>query len=168
MRSSLLALLAFGCAGSASLPDVRFANAPVVRAVDDRRDVAAKPARLENPLLLYQFDTSFYRPITRALEVPRHRRALGVNAIDEVPDSTWFTNRVGIREVTPDELRAVPGGVGSPEPHRPWTTHSTKVGGLSVGFIISDARGQRFLLKFDSREFPEAETAAQMITARLL
>ena len=32
-------------------------------------------------------------------ELPRSRRALGVNALDEVPDSTWFTNRLGVRDL---------------------------------------------------------------------
>ncbi len=118
--------------------------------------------------MLYQFDTSFYRPLTRALELPRPRRARGVNALDEVPDSTWFTNRIGVRDISLDELRAAPGGVGSPEPHLPWTIHSTKIGGKSLGFIITDARGLRFLLKFDPLGYPEAETATHVITGKLL
>jgi hypothetical protein len=51
---------------------------------------------------------------------------------------------------------------------RPWTIHSTKVGGASVGFIITDARGERFLLKFDRAGFPEVETAAEVILNKLL
>jgi len=167
MRVPVLAVLAVGCAGS-QVPDVRFANAPVVEAVDDRRDVPVKPIERDPGLLVYHFDGSFYRPVLRALELPRQRRAQGVNALDEVPDSTWFTNRLGTREITPDELRAAPGGVGSPEPHRPWTILSSKVGGMSVGFIITDARGLKFVLKFDPIGSPEAETAAQLITAKLL
>jgi hypothetical protein len=167
MRAAILAVLAIGCARS-PVPGVRFANAPAVRAVDDRRDVPVTPATREFSRFLYFFDGSFYRRLIRVLEIPRPRRAQGVNALDEVPDSTWFTNRVGVRDIAPDELRAAPGGVGSPEPHRPWTIHSSKVGGQSVGFIIKDARGEKFLLKFDQAAFPETETAAHVIVAKLL
>ena len=36
-------------------------------------------------------------------------RAGNVNTIDEVPDSSWFTNRIGTRPVTMDEIRRGPG-----------------------------------------------------------
>ncbi|MBZ0233759.1 MAG: hypothetical protein K8M05_15635, partial [Deltaproteobacteria bacterium] len=96
------------------------------------------------------------------------RRALGVNALDEVPDSTWFENRIGARDLSLDELRRGPAVVGSPEAHRPWTVRSSKVGGASAGFIITDARGERFILKFDLAAHPEVETGADAITSRLL
>jgi len=118
--------------------------------------------------MLYHFDGSFLRLITRALELSRPRRALGINAIDEVPDSTWFTNRIGVRDLTLDELRRGPATVESPELHKPWTIKSTKVGGASIGFLIVDARGEKHLLKFDPLGLPEGETAADAITSRLL
>jgi hypothetical protein len=117
---------------------------------------------------------------TRPLELPRARRARGVNALDEVPDSTWFTNRIGVRDLTPDEIRAGPGGggggggeegggwVGSPEPHKPWTVLEPKVSGALVGFVIADARGVRWLLKLEQAGLPEVETAAAAIANRLV
>jgi len=58
-------------------------------------------------------------------ELPRDRRALGVNALDEVPDSTWFTNRIGVRELTP---RRGPQRPADRRPRAPQavTIHSTK------------------------------------------
>ena len=85
-----------------------------------------------------------------------------------MPDSTWFTNRIGVRDLSPDEIRRGPATAGSPEPHKPWTIHSTKIGGASLGFIISDARGERYVLKFDRPGFPEVETVAQIVVGRLL
>jgi hypothetical protein len=35
---------------------------------------------------------------------PSGTRAQNVNTIDEVPDSSWFTNRIGTRPVTAEEL----------------------------------------------------------------
>lgn len=163
----IIAVLA-GCASSSSgVNGVRFANAPPVRAVNDRVD-APPPAPREFVRFLYHYDGSVHRPITRAMELQGNPRALGVNSMDEVPDSTWFTNRIGVREIDPAELRDLPDSIGSPEPHLPWTIESTKVGGQSLGYIMRDARGEQWLLKFDNPKFPEMETAAHVIVSRLL
>lgn len=159
-RAWLVIVLAASCAR----PGVRFANAPAVTAVDDRHDVAKPPS--DRPFYghLYHFDGTVYRRLVRALEVSRHHRAVGVNALDEVPDSTWFTNR----DPSLDELRDGPGEGDTPELHKPWTITSTKVGGTEIGFIIKDARGRKYLLKFDLLKFPEQETATHVIVGRLL
>lgn len=168
MRRFIALLTIAACSSAPAVPWVRFANAPAVRVVNDRLDLEKPPAERPFVRYLYAFDGQVVRPITRALELQRHQRARGVNALDEVPDSTWFTNRIGVREVSPDEIRTRPGSIGSPEDHKPWTIVSSKVGGLTIGFIMKDARGEKFLLKFDPRGFPEAETSAQVIAARLL
>jgi hypothetical protein len=162
-----------GCTGSARIPSVRYANQPPVAVVNDRRNIAKQPATRKHNIDLYHFDGSFVRLITRAMEVKRHQRALGVNAFDEVPDSTWFTNRIGMHDMTPDQIAAGPAAVGNPEDYKPWTIKSSKVGGKSVGFIVEDSRGKKFLLKFDRidpmlGELPEIETANQIITGKLL
>lgn len=167
MRATILLFLASCASANPSVPDVRFANAPVVRVVNDRRNVPKPPEEVPFVRWLYHFDGQFHRRVTRALELPRPQRARGINALDEVPDSTWFTNRIGTRPVSPEEIAAAPGGVGSPEPYKPWTVISTKVGGVTVGFIIKDSRGKKFLLKFDPRGMPEAETANQVIVGKL-
>src|SRR5678816_795499 len=172
MRNLLIACpglaLAMSCASTPDLPAPRFANAAPVTRVDDRRDVATKPAEREFIHDLYHYDGTIQRRFTRALELPRAHRALGVNALDEVPDSTWFTNRIGIRDLTFDELRTGPARIGSPELHKPWTVRSTKSGGTEPGLVITDARGAKFLIKFDTPEFPEQETATHVIAGKLL
>jgi hypothetical protein len=167
MKTLLFICLA-ACAAPAMVPSPRFHNAPAVTIVDDRRDTPVAPEPRVYNRWLYQLRGNVSQPLDRALSLDRPRRALGVNALDEVPSSTWFTNRIGVREVTPGELRAGPGTAGSPEPHLPWTVSSTKVGGANIGFIIRDARGEKFILKFDKLGFPETETAAGVITGRLL
>lgn len=167
MRATILLVLASCASATTTVPDVRFANAPPARVVNDRRNVPKPPEEVPFVRWLYHFDGQFHRRITRGLELPRPQRAQGINALDEVPDSTWFTNRIGVRPVSPEEIAAAPGGVGSPEPYTPWTIISTKVGGVTVGFIIKDSRGKKFLLKFDPRGLPEAETANQVIVGKL-
>jgi hypothetical protein len=168
MTRLVLVLACVSCANRTTVPAARFANAPIVQAVNDRRDVSEQPEAHSYSRYLWNFDGQFFRRITRALELRRHERSRGINALGDVPSSTWFTNRIGIREISPAEIAAAPGGVGSPEPHRPWTIVSTKAGGTTVGFIIKDARGEKFLLKFDLRGFPEAETGAHVIVGKLL
>jgi hypothetical protein len=166
MRVAIGLLVITACASAP--PAVRFRNAPAVQVVDDRRNVPKQPAT-DDPLIpVYYYDGYFQRRISRALELRRPERARGVNAFDEVPDSTWFTNRIGVREVSLDEIRNGPVVVGSPERHGPFTIHSSKSGGQSLGFVVKDARGEQFLLKFDQRGAPELETAAEIIVGRLL
>lgn len=166
MKTATFLVLA-SCASSA-VPAARFANAPPVQVVDDRRDVPVTPHERAFYQMLYHYDGTIQRPLVRALELEPHRRALGVNAIDEVPDSTWFTNRIGVRDLSLDELRAGPTTVDSPELHKPWTITSTKTGGSELGFIFKDTRGLKFMLKFDPRGFPEVETATHVIAGKLL
>ncbi|MDB4953522.1 MAG: hypothetical protein JWO36_1091 [Myxococcales bacterium] len=163
----LLAALA-GCAASSALPPTRFVNAPPVAVVDDRGDMP-KPLPADRFYKnLYVFDSSIERRTTRALRLPSEGRALAVNAIDEVPDSTWFTNRIGTRALSPDEIATGPMTEG-PEQHLPWTVVSTKVGGTSFGLIIRDARGVKYELKFDANDAPpELETGAHVVVNRLV
>jgi hypothetical protein len=166
MKSWILVMLA-ACAAS-PIPAARFANAPPVQRVDDRQDVPQKPEKRPYTQKLSFVDGHVYEPMRRVLSLEQSQRALGINSIDEVPDSTWFTNRIGARTITPDEIRAAPGGVGSPERFTPWTIHSTKVGGMSVGFIVTDTRGEKFIVKFDDPGHAEAETGAQIVSGKLL
>jgi hypothetical protein len=165
---AIVSLMLAACAGTSSLPQARYQDAPPVSVVDDRRDTPKAPKPRVYNRWLYQLRGNVVSPLKRALDLEANHRALGTNALDEVPSSTWFTNRLGARDLTPDELRAGPGTAGSPEPHKPWTVLSTKVGGANIGFIITDTRGEKFILKFDKKGFPETETAAGVITGRLL
>jgi hypothetical protein len=156
------------CASPPELPAARFSNAPPVLAVNDRLDVPTPPAQREVFLDVYHWDAVVQRRIDRGLSLPRPRRALGVNALDEVPDSTWFTNRIGMRDMTLDELAAGPVTLDSPERHKPWTIRSTKPSGGDIGFIVDDARGVKFLIKFDPAGYPESQTAAHVIVDKIL
>jgi hypothetical protein len=168
MRRCIACAVLAACASGPVVPEVRFANAPIAVAVNDRLDVKRPPhGRLFLPDT-YVWDGTIQRPIARALELPRDRGALGVNALDEVPDSTWFTNRIGVRAMAIDELVSGPLTLDSPERHRPWIIQSTKSGNSDIGFIVRDARGERFLIKFDPAGYPEQETATHVIVDRIL
>jgi hypothetical protein len=167
-RARLALAVVAGCAAAPAVPSPRFANAPAVGVVDDRRDVATAPRGRRFLADVYHYDGVIQRRLDRGLELRRARRALGVNALDEVPDSTWFTHRIDARPMSPDEIRAGPLTADSPELHLPWTVRSSKVGGTSPGLIIKDGRGVKYLLKFDGQGNPEIETATHVIVNRLL
>jgi hypothetical protein len=167
MKRIALLLLA-ACASSSRVPLARFVNAPVVEVVNDRGDVPKPPEERIFLESVYHYDGLVQRRMTRAMELHPPTRALGINALDEVPDSTWFTNRIGTRDLTPEQLAAGPNAIGSPEEHKPWTIVSTKTGGAEIGFIIKDARGEKFVLKFDTQKFPEQETGAHTIVEHIL
>jgi len=167
MKVVALLVLFVACA-EPSVPRPRFANAEPVRRVDDRRDVARPPAERPFVNLLHQFDGSFVQPVVRALALEASQRARGVNALDEVPDSTWFTNRIGVRELTPEEIHRGPLTIDGPEAYTPWTVTKAKHGGDALGLFVRDSRGELYLIKLDRKGFPEIESAAHVIVNRIL
>ena len=76
-------------------------------------------------------------------------RAQNINTIDEVPDSSWFTNRIGIEPITADESRAAPIAGAPPDPSR-WVLIREKTAGIHPGFTARDAKGETWFLEFDS------------------
>ncbi len=164
MRIFLLGLVTVIACGGSGVGPVRFVNAPPVVRVDDRHDVPKKPEERIYLRTSYHFG-SYYIQAVRGLSLTRERRSVGVNSFDEVPDSTWFTNRLGVRDVTPLEIER---GPGQPSPELPFTIKSSKAGGRSFGFIAKDAKGQKFILKFDRKSKPEIETATDAIVGRLM
>jgi hypothetical protein len=167
MRALLVVLVAASCAPS-TLGELRFRNEPPVWRVNDRAPIARRPEERPYHRALYQTDGFFVRRATRAMDMQPPRRAADVNSLGEVPDSTWFTNRIGVREMSIDEVRTGPNSTPGPFAQRPWTITKSKSGGLSIGFIFEDAAGDTYLLKFDEPDRPEMETAAHIIVHRIL
>jgi hypothetical protein len=92
-------------------------------------------------------------------------RAESINTIDEVPDSSWFTNRAGARPITPDEMFRGGDDDSGPAPGR-WFV-SRKAVGVSAGFTIRDERGRTYFVKFDPPGLPELGSAAEAVVTRL-
>ena len=93
-------------------------------------------------------------------------RAQNLNTIDEVPDSTWFTNRLGTVPVTVDELVKGPGSGIGPAPGG-WTVISAKNDGVMPGFTVRDSAGQVWFVKFDPPGYPAMATGTEVLVARL-
>jgi hypothetical protein len=94
-------------------------------------------------------------------------RAMNVNTLGEVPDSSWFTNRIGVRELSLEELARGPDTVEGPDTSGPWSVVAGKSQGITPGFTIVDARGDTYFIKFDSVGYPHLATAADVIGTKL-
>jgi hypothetical protein len=172
-----LALAAAGGADSAFAAPL--ADGPVIWYEDDRRNVP-KPAVRETNLLWSGIDDSFARPFGRLAHPGRLLRRAGtllggdhvppaanVNALDEVPNSSWFTNRIGLFEMAPEAVAAGPHGDGGPATTGTWTIVRAKSEGVTPGFNIKDERGIVYVIKFDAPDHPGMSSAAGAITGRL-
>ena len=89
-----------------------------------------------------------------------------VNTIDEVPDSNWFTNRIGTREISLEEGRRGPNTMAGPAPGR-WTVVSAKAAGFAPGFTVRDEQGELWFVSFDGKGQPEAATGAIAVASKL-
>ena len=96
------------------------------------------------------------------------RRAVNINTVDQVPDSSWFTNRAGAGErgrfSTEDLLRGPDTGTG-PAPGT-WTVTGRKSEGVTPGFTIRDSTGETYWIKLDPKGFPEMASGAEFISTK--
>jgi hypothetical protein len=93
-------------------------------------------------------------------------RARNVNTIDEVPDSSWFTNRIYSRGVSLDELRRGPNTLDGPAPGR-WAVIRPKTTGFAPGFVVRDEKGEVWFLSFDAKGYARAATGAIAVASKL-
>src|SRR6187455_869215 len=68
------------------------------------REPESQDASKAEPYEQSQMYELLYNLFVNADHKPSGLRAKNINTIDEVPDSSWFTNRVGTRPITLAEL----------------------------------------------------------------
>lgn len=128
------------------------------------------PEPYESPLVWDAADNTVFRPISGTFAVKSYGKALNVNAVDEVPDSSWFENRIGQKPMTPEEVAKGPCKVLLDErewPDGSWLIDEGKPNGATPGFRIKLPELGKFMLKSDTREQPERPSAASAIVVRL-
>ena len=94
-------------------------------------------------------------------------RAQNVNTVDEVPDSSWFTNRIGHRPMTVADITNGPDASSGPASGT-WTVTSSKSDGATPGFTVKDAHGQRWFLKFDPPGYRGMSTGTEVAVTKLM
>lgn len=133
-----------------------------------------EPREVETAYLYDWVDNIAFQQVKQGFDLPRHLRrltgrkleALNVNTMDEVPNSSWFTNRIGRRRLSLEEIK-----------HGPDTTNGPVAGELTViraknvgaapGFWVRDRAGQIYILKFDPPGYLELMTGAEVIATKL-
>lgn len=109
----------------------------------------------------------YYDFIENALRRPGDRsriRALNVNTLDEVPDSSWFTNRIGRRDIAIETI--VRGPDRDVTFSDGWTVVRGKNRGFQPGFRAvdrSDPSGTVYQLEVDPPRNPELATGAEVV-----
>ncbi len=91
--------------------------------------------------------------------------AVNVNTIDEVPDSSWFTNRAGTPGWAPADAVKGPDS-GSGPLGGAWTIVSAKLEGSTPGMTIRDGAGVKYFIKFDPPSNPEMASGAEVISTK--
>jgi hypothetical protein len=161
VSSSLLV----ACGGSSRYP----LKAPTWYDADDK-PFAPAPRAYDSPFAWDGANQIIFRPLARFFAVDPAGHAKDVNAFDEVPDSSWFQNRVGVSPMTAEEIakgscdekvldaeRAEDGS---------WIIDQGKSNGANPGFRVNIPGLGKFMLKSDPSPEPERATGATAVASR--
>ena len=93
-------------------------------------------------------------------------KARDVNTVDEIPSSSWFTNRMGTERLSiPDVVK---GPVTDDGPAAgTWSVIRPKQAGFAPGFTMKDGTGDTWFVSFDANGFPEAATGAILVANKI-
>jgi hypothetical protein len=132
-----------------------FAPCHVEGTKKDPHHVACSPEVYVSPLAWDAANQILFRPLSHAFAVAPGREAPNVTAFDEVLDSAWFQNRLGIHAMTLEEL-----GRGACKPEQiletdhlsdgAWNIDKGKTDGSTPGFRMTVPGKGKFLVKIDS------------------
>lgn len=81
---------------------------------------------------------------------PARHEALNLTAFDDVVSSAWFEHRNGRSRLSPEAVARGPTTGPGPDTSRTLTVIEAKTEGVTPGFTIRDARGDRYIVKLDS------------------
>jgi hypothetical protein len=155
-RAAIAAVLALGAlSGGAEGP--RFYPDDPLWVDDDRAFDAPGVTPVED---LNAFDfvvNTFIRPGEK-----RTVHAMNVNTLDEVPDSSWFSNRIGRYDMSIDEVVRGPDRVDRISLDG-WVVSAGKSTGLQPGFRMRDPEGHLYQIEVDPPSNPEMATGAEII-----
>src|SRR3954463_2071776 len=155
----LIAIAAAGAAVSTAGPKF-YDDDPIAKVPESRTASAAKPLDVN---LFFEYS---YNLFVNASRKPSNTRAGNLNTIDEVPDSGWFTNRIGGPPTPPATTARGPNSDAPPAPEK-WTLLREKSAGTNPGFTARDGNGQTWFLQFDAPESPEGSSGAVEVATKL-
>jgi hypothetical protein len=110
-------------------------------------------------------DSNGYDFVVNTLGKPGERRdvrALNINTVDEVPDSSWFTNRIGRKELSVAEIARGPDRAERVTING-WKVSGGKSSGVQPGFRMTDPEGQTYQVEVDPPSNPELASGVEII-----
>ena len=139
----------------------------------DRKNIA-EPRERDPDLAWTSIKRTAFDQVEQAVDVDRTFRKLfgarreshNINGFDEVPNSTWFTNRHAMHAMSGEELTRGQIQVGPPDTSGEWEVFRPKIGGTAPGFWIKDSKGNAYLIKFDPPGYGEMATGAGVVSSR--
>lgn len=153
-----------GCSGQLR----RFPRAEVVWEDDDRAPIPKPPKSFYSPYIWDGMDQAVFRPLAKGFGLyDQQGEASNVNAVDEVPNSSWYTNRISRRLMTPLEVAQGACDDLNDNIPTPWTITGGKPDGSNPGFFIKDGEGRRYLLKTDGEMQHERPTGSDVVGASI-
>ncbi len=165
LRRTLLALALVGCARPSHFP-----LASALTHDDDQTPMAKAPAEYYSPFAWDGANYMVFHPIARFFAVDPAGAATNVNALDEVPNSSWFENRLGTHAMTADDVTRGPCRDKVLDPQGPdgsWTIDKGKDNGANPGFRVNIEGLGKFMLKTDPVTEPDRATGATAISSRI-
>jgi hypothetical protein len=134
--------------------------------------VSCAPESVPSPLLWDGADNLLFRPLSDSLGVVVGGEAVDVNSMDEVPDSAWFTNRIGRGGMMPEQV-AVGACTAATLLDGPaasdgmWIIDKGKGDGSTDGFRVSIPGHGKYMFKADDADSPEHSSAAQTVGTKV-
>ena len=126
--------------------------------VDDDRAFDASKAKPIATGDIYDFVEHTFMPPGERVDRP----ALNVNTLDEVPDSSWFTNRIGRQRPSREALVRGPDRRARPD-IQDWPIVAGKSEGAQPGYRVQDPEKHLWQIEFDPPAHPEMASAAEVI-----
>ena len=126
--------------------------------VDDDRAFDASKALPTATGDIYDFVEHTFMPPGERVDRP----ALNVNTLDEVPDSSWFTNRIGRQRLSREALVRGPDRRARPD-IQDWPIVAGKAEGAQPGYRVQDPEKHLWQIEFDPPAHPEMASAAEVI-----
>jgi hypothetical protein len=173
MRRSSFSFFIIFIAGCAATP--RYADRPILWRDPDALP-SPRPAPQAAGIQWTGLRDALLFPADRALSLDYGDESTNVNALDEVPDSSWYvdTRRAGLegdarvrpRAFTAAEITRGPFG-DDPGPIAPYTIVKGKTVGSTPGLVIVDAHGKRYLFKLDPPGWIGMNTSTEVVAARM-
>jgi len=137
-----------------------YADDPIAREPESQDARTAEPHEIKS---IYEMS---YNLFVTSRYTPSGLRARDINTIDEVPDSNWFSNRIGTMAITPEEMTRGANTGAPPDPSH-WVLTREKTAGAHPGFTARDAKGETWFLEFDPPYYPEGATGAVAVATKI-